>query len=296
MSIIIETAESGSLNFGAQGGGQKLVMFFDGYDDPADVWLAALSQTGPYLNGFIRNDIAVEPEGGLAWRVTVSYGTSGVGGGPYPLGGPASDNAPVSPPTGDPGGGNATDSTVLTQGFRFGIAFNSQKFTQSLATISSTTDGIDPVTDFKQAIGVGQDGKVEGCDVPAAPKVTFERQVARATVTVGYFKTLRNLVGKTNNATFFSQAVGEVLYLGCDAEYQQSSGWSLTHKFGCEENKAGIVVSPSITVANKKGWEYLWVAYKEVIDSNGKITTVPFQANVERVFDSGNFANLEIGV
>lgn len=309
MPLTIETAESRAANFGANGGGEKLVYTLDGYTDEAVVYAIGYTSTPAYLNGFIRNDIAVEPLGGLAWRLTVSYGTTGMGGGPYPLGGPSSDGAPISPPSGDPGGGDASDSTELRQGFSFGLTFNSRKLLQSISTVSVTVmDGtagghtVNPNTtaipaggrDFKRAIGVGADGKVEGCEVPQSPLAPFKIQIGRAAVTIGFFKTLRSLVGKTNNAIFYSQAIGEMLYLGCDAEYQQSSGWTLTHNFGAEENRTNIEVNSFLTVPAKKGWEYMWYAYKEVT-TNGLISTIPFQVNVEKVFDSGDFSLIQCG-
>lgn len=313
-TVTIETVESGTANFGAQGGGQKAVWIVDGYTSEVTVYNLGLVISGPYLNGFIRNDVAVEPLGGKVWKITVTYGTTGMGGGPYPLGGPLNDGAPITPPTGDPGGGNSTDSTELTEGFSFGIAFTNQKYYQSLQTVSvtvatggaggttvtSTLPALTPASiplpgrDFKQAIGVA-DGRVEGFEAPPVTGLNMGRGVGRASVTVAYKKVLEGMVGRTNNAQFFDYAAGEALYLGCDAEYQQSSGWRLDHRIVGNRNKTNISISSQILVPAKKGFEALWVAYRDEI-SNGLITTVPVQANVEKIFEAGNFANLEIGV
>ena len=54
---------------------------------------------------------------------------------------------------------------------------------------------------------------------------------------------------------------------------------------GDERLTTDAVGRTTITVPARKGWEYLWVAYKEIKDSNGLITTVPYQATVEQVPD-----------
>jgi hypothetical protein len=280
-----ETHESREVQYGAQGGREPLIFTAIGSTDEAEVYAQAQADTPTHINGFVRQDIRLRPLGGPVWRVEVEYGTTGLGGGDQPTG---------QTPTNPDGPG---DGTPLTSGFSFGIAFNSITLTQSITTISATRRGGGVARDFKQAIGVGLDGRVDGCQVPPTPKMTFQRTVARAVVNMPYLRTIRSLCGRVNNAAFYGQQAGEVLYLGCDGQYTQGEGWSLTHKFGCEENRIAITVCDGLVVPAKLGFHYLWVAYEEVTDlATGLTSSVPFQANVEQVLEEANFALIEIGV
>ena len=79
-----------------------------------------------------------------------------------------------------------------------------------------------------------------------------------------------------------------------DGQYTQGEGWSLTHKFGSQENQINITICAGLIVPAKKGFEYLWVAYEEIIDGTD-LVEVPAAAYVEQVFKTGNMALIEIG-
>lgn len=285
MAIVMkETHESRKLHYGANGGGTSIIGFAFGSTDEAAIYAFALTYSPPTLNGFIRNDIQVDPLGGDCWKVAVEYGTTGQGGGDQPTG---------TTPT--PPSGPADDTTPLTSGFSFSLTPFSTHITHSLATVfAMKPDGTDAPS-FDGAIGVDEEGKVEGCDIPPAATFTFKRTVARATVTRGYLKTLRTLCGRTNDAPFYGFETCEVLYTGCDGQFTQGEGWSLTHTFGSEENVAdvGLAGFEDIDIP-KKGFEYLWVYYEWVI-RDGKRIKVPAAAYVEQVLKSGDFAGLDIG-
>ena len=68
------------------------------------------------------------------------------------------------------------------------------------------------------------------------------------------------------------------------------SGWTRA-----SPNRTNIVIG-EITVASKKGWEYLWVRYADAEDAAAKaIVKVPVAAYVEKVYEEGDFAALGIG-
>lgn len=287
-----EDPESRDLHYGSQGGGQTLrfTAITTAGESEVLVYLHALVNTPPYFNGFIRQDIKVTRKGAPhLFGVLVEYGTTGVGGGDQPLGGPGGDGGPPATPTAP-----AADNTPLASGYAFSIRAPRLHLTQSRATVASYKRGGGPAPDFKRAIGVDKDGKPEGCDVPPDPRFTFKRTVARATVTPGYLETLEALAGRPNDAPFYGRAAGEVLYLAADGQYTQGDGWSITHEFGVEANETGIAICAGLDGIAKKGWEYLWVLYEEVRDGN-KVLTVPAAAYVEEVLRPAPFHLIEIG-
>ena len=117
-----------------------------------------------------------------------------------------------------------------------------------------------------------------------------------ATVTAGYKATLFSLTGKTNSAAFKGCAIGECLFLGASGSKRGTGDWEITFKFAASPNKTNIVIGGNITVASKKGWEYLWIRYHDVVDDTvNMIVKRPCGAYVEKVYDEGNFSSLGIG-
>lgn len=294
MSIsMFEEPDSRDLHYGANGGGQtvRLNAITTAGETESQVWLFALLNSPPYFNGFIRNDIKVRRKGAPhLFSVEVEYGTTGVGGGDQPLGGAGNDGGPPATPSG-PG----ADTTPLTSGYSFSIRAPQLHLLQSIKNISRTARAGQAVIDHGGAIGVGKDGKIEGCDVPPQPSMTFKRTVGRADVTAAYLRTLRNLVGKVNNAEFYKQAKGEMIFLAAEGQFTQGDGWSITHEFGGEQNRVNIGIdNNAIVVPAKEGFEYLWVEFRER-DTGGNLAPVAAVAHVEQVFEYGDFSLIEIG-
>ena len=71
-------------------------------------------------------------------------------------------------------------------------------------------------------------------------------------------------------------------------------------EFAASPNETNIQVGSGdnlITVASKKGWEYLEVLYKEGTETiGGRVIQIPAQANVHRIFNEKDFSKLKIGV
>ena len=96
---------------------------------------------------------------------------------------------------------------------------------------------------------------------------------------------------------FRGWAPGEVLFLGAVVRKQdnQEDPWSITYRFAVERNRFNFAVG-SIVVAEKLGWDYMWVRYSAVDDGiTNAILRVPVAAYVEQVYDAANFALLGIG-
>jgi hypothetical protein len=292
MSIRIrERPDSRQLHYGAQGGGETLrynVITTAG-ESQAEVWLYVLSQTGPYLDGFIRNDLSVNPVGGPLWTADVEYGTTGVGGGDEPLGGAGSDGGTPPAPS-DPAG----DSDPLPNSWSFNISAPHVHLTQSLETLSSYLRGsADPPPDFAGKIGVGKDNKVEGCDIPPESAFKFSRSWARPNVTLEYYRRLAALAGCTNSTPIFGFEEGEVLFLSASGQGTEGDKWSISAEFGVSFNDVilsdgicpGLPESPA-TIA-KPGFAYLWIYDTESKDGT-TVVIQPGAAYVEKVLGTGD--------
>jgi len=89
-----------------------------------------------------------------------------------------------------------------------------------------------------------------------------------------------------------SFAEGEVLFLGASGSPRGDDSWEITLRFAASPNATDIPVG-GITVPGKKGWEYLWVQYKDAKDTNAKcIVKKPKRVIVDRVYDAGDFSLL----
>ena len=110
--------------------------------------------------------------------------------------------------------------------------------------------------------------------------------------TAAYKGKLFALTGKTNAGAFKGLAIGEGLFLGASGTQQGKGDWSITFNFAGSPNKTNL----TITGIAKKGWEYLWVRYKDKKDGSTNLPVkVPASVHVERVYESGNFGDLGIG-
>jgi len=59
-------------------------------------------------------------------------------------------------------------------------------------------------------------------------------------------------------------------------------------------NQAQLKIG-DLTIANKRGWDYLWVSYKTAVAANGKsLVKKPAAAYVEKVYPDGDFSTLGI--
>lgn len=315
MARLRETWDSRRVRVSATGGGTTWKGVLWGTFDEAEAYETARVNTPLTLQGFVREDIDVQPLGGGHWSVSVEYGTRGLGGsGDIPVGADPGSGGP------DPGGGGGgggynpsqpTGDEALTGGFSFSIEPPSYRITQALSTYSrtkrgaTTNDDPNPARSFKGAINVQPDGRVEGAELPPRPESTWQRTVFRPAMSLDYYRTLVSIAGRVNASDWYGFKSGEVYYYGCEAQYTKD-GWTITHKFGFSPNVTepieicdGLTVeAPDQPAGNdvvKEGFMYLWVAYEEIADDNGLTVTVPEAAYVERVLPYADFTAIGIG-
>ncbi len=233
--------------------------------------ILATSSTASTYGDLIRKSITLEPvhvdtanPDACIWEVTVQYG----------------------------------EDDELEEGessYSFDTGGGSQHITQALSHVASYAPSGETAPDFKGAIGATENA-VEGVDI-TVPAYTFSEThiLPNSDVTAAYKGKLFALTGKTNNATFKGFAIGECLFLGASGSKRGKGDWEITFRFAASPNKTGLTVG-SITGIAKKGWEYLWVRYKDAVDATaGALVKEPMAVYIEKVYEEGDFADLGIG-
>lgn len=259
-----------------------LMYVLNGTSDDAEARAAFLAAIPAQFFGLRFQNIDVEPVGGLFWRASAKYDSrvteeqAGQGG--------TDPTTPLDVPG---------QNDPLGAEYAFDITAVTEKITQSKQTISKTKRGGGLAPDNQKAIGVTIDGEVEGCD-RMSPH--FEWSVTRifGFVTLQYFQSLYALVGTTNNAQFYGFPIGTLLFIGASLQARDTQKVTMTYKFAARPNEVNIAICDNLTVPAKKGWEYLWVSYKNVADAN-KLFMQPDAAYVERIYDSSDFTLIGIG-
>ncbi len=262
MPAITETYDSGKATDGKEQSRERRYVVVDA-EYESDV-LTLVKITAPTtLSDLRRGEIVVTPLGGGVWECTVPY--DGV------------DEENESQWTFDTGGGTV-------------------HIAQSLSTVGkySYTEAVTP-PDFKGAIGVNGDN-VAGTDI-TVPVFNFSEthRIPADSVTGSYKLALFGLTGRVNSASFKGFATGEVLFLGASGSLKGLGEWEICFKFAASPNVTNLQLG-EITVAAKKGWEYLWVRFDDQEDGAAKtLVKRPIAAYVEKVYEYGNFSALGIG-
>lgn len=179
----------------------------------------------------------------------------------------------------------------------FNTTGGTAKIKQSLDTVDQAGD----FSDYDNAINVSNNGgnlSVDGVDI-VIPVYSFSinKYFEADDVDTAYKGDLFELTGRVNNATFKGLLAGECLFLGANGNQQSNGDWQITFNFSGSPNETNFAVNPSAGSAaltvDKKGWEYLWVEYKEQKDETSKkLKKVVSAAYVEKVYKTGDFSKL----
>jgi hypothetical protein len=259
---------------GSRGGsGDELVIFDvlgipDGLGDPTvgGARLEVLA-VAPAIAGLFIQKIGHKPRGGFRWLFTIEYGTR----------------------------------PKLTN--QIGIEFEVSTVNQKILTSLETVGTYGGTRDFKKAIGVSKD-RVDGCEVPI-PEASFvlKKWFKPASLSITFFTTALALAGKTNNATFYGLPEGTLIFKGLGASWiydlatdpNDQEPVEVPARFAFSPNLGEHTIA-GITIAAKKGWEYLWPYFEDDVDATNKLLVEkPAQINRERVLESANFATLGFG-
>lgn len=177
--------------------------------------------------------------------------------------------------------------------YQFDTSGGSQHITHSRATIA--TYGGAGAPDCAGAIG--WDGTtVHGVDIKV-PIYSFSEThyLAAATVSAAYKAALFAATGTVNSATFKGFAAGEVLFEGASgAAKTDDYMWEITYKFAASQNATGLTVG-AITGIAKKGWEYMWVRYRDSEDGTVGLIPKAIGVYIEQVYRTSDFSLIGIG-
>lgn len=174
----------------------------------------------------------------------------------------------------------------------FDTGGGTQTITQSLGTTSYAAVGVNK-PDFKGAINFDGE-RVNGAEI-TVPTFQWSETHRLESVTPAYFGILFAATGKINDDAFRGFAAGEVLLLGVSGNRIKNGEWDMTFRFSAQENKANVAIG-DITVTEKRGWDFIWIRYKDSVDAgagNARIQ-VPNVAYVEEVYEEYDFDNLAL--
>jgi hypothetical protein len=186
------------------------------------------------------------------------------------------------------------DNEELQQGessYQFETGGGTKQVSYALATTKYPASAPD------MANAVNFDGeKINGVEVQA-PVFNFSEThvLPAATVTGAYKLALFNATGKVNGGPFKGFAQGEVLFLGASGSKRGDDDWEIAFRFAASPNAAGLSVT-GVSVASKRGWEYLWVNWcKEVDGATNALKPKAAGVYVQQVYEYADFSTLGIG-
>lgn len=177
--------------------------------------------------------------------------------------------------------------------YSFDTTGGTAHITQSLDTKGSYVAAGDVADDFKQAIGVTEDGNVEGTNVTIGRYAWAERHfLALTLVTESYKLLLATMTGGVNLDYFRAFAPGEVEFKGARGRQRGNQDVDLSFHFEASPNIVGGSVGDIHGIV-KGGHEYAWVRYAK--DTGVRMVPKPVQVNVEQVQYEWPFVLLGIG-
>lgn len=172
------------------------------------------------------------------------------------------------------------------------LEFDTTGGTQHITHSRQTIQRYGRNVNYQNGIGV-TDTDIEGVDI-VVPVFSFTKRriIPTSWMSDAYITTLYTMTGKTNNSTFWIFEAGELLFMGAQGGKKGYEQWEVSFKFAASPNVTGLSVGDISGIA-KKGWEYLWVRYKESED-NGRLVKTPETVIIERVYNAGNFNSLGV--
>lgn len=317
MSVeVIEVTDSRSFGVGfTDGTGQRdFVVREAGESDPITAIVLAVAALAPfYWNNMARQEFRVDNQGSGIYKVAVPYkynaasgGGDGTGTGTNSGAMPDPTQPPGAPGTG-PGGsdpsttppGPASEDAKVGANFTMEIGGRPPKLYTSINTLSSHGLSGAAAPDFKGALNVQADGKVEGLDVPD-PASTFTMSFKADYCTWKYIKRLISLVWKVNESDWYTFKADEACFMGASLKTDDQGRVDVSMRIGFDpegviEQNAVRVGLPNADVS-KPGWHYVWTAFRTEFDSVAKRSTErPFALYVEKVLPSADFGLLGVG-
>jgi hypothetical protein len=242
------------------------------YDDAKAYWIANGATT---YDGLPRESYSIEPVDWQLWQVKATFATQGL-----------LSRSPTP----------ARPTTTSTPVVNFSIATETTRVRAAIAkTASAVVSGM-TAPDFGTLVNVNESG-VEGVDIRVPTMRRSETWLKPASaVTDSFINGLHDLAGTVNSSSFRSRAAGEVLFIGADGSRIEGDQYQITYQFDIRPNETSVTVSPGLTLATLKGWEYAWVYYEpQIDDSAGRVIRDPVAAYAMQVYASSTWTALGIG-
>jgi hypothetical protein len=265
MSVVIEEIGQ-ELARGQSPSGRRRLQI-TGTDDKTTAYSLAAAATASIWGGLVKQNVRVREVGDSIWKAEVQYGVAEQG-----------ESGDVS--------------------WSFEIGSETLHITQAVEHIASYAPDGETAPDHKGAIGVRRDGSgvtVDGTDI-IVPVFTWEETHYVAYETVAshsYIETLEQRVATMNSGAFRIWESYELLLLGVSGAKRGEEPVALTFRFASSRTESNIAVGDDITVAEKKGHDYLWIEYQQEDDDVSKtLTSRPLAAHVERVYDATDWSSL----
>jgi hypothetical protein len=154
------------------------------------------------------------------------------------------------------------------------------------------------------AIGVTESG-IEGVDC-VIPKISLKakRKFKTSDLPSDYLDSLEQLTGRTNEAAFdivywgqiYAFEIGELLFMGGVVSIATETELEVDCTFEGSRDRLtadanGLNLQGFTAPISKAGWDYIWFQHHNAT-SNGMRTKKVRQANVDRVYDKGDFTVL----
>lgn len=182
----------------------------------------------------------------------------------------------------------------------FNVSTETLKVVKSLETISITPrNGLGgrafvPTTSFGGLVGVSSEG-VAGADIVVGSfSFNIRTYPLTSTITIPLAQALLDLTGRVNSTDFLTFAEGEILYLGATADVRDGDKrTALTHSFVASPNLTDIDAT-DFPVIPKKGFEYVWTYYRDLIDETEIAKQIPDYIIVEKMYRGADLNNLGI--
>lgn len=270
-AVIVERWDSrgGQADATGQGSGASLTWVVIGTYDEVEVRSLIEAELPAYYRHWPFQSYTLDYKGGDVWHVESQYGHGQAG----------------------------------EQEITFNTTGGTQHVSQSLSTTAYQPPGGGAAPpSFKNAIGVNGES-VEGVDktVPVFSFSVTAQVPYAALLGTALIGNLHDLTGAVNQAAFRGFERGEVLFLGAQCTFRTplvpvsdpNLTVPVTYQFSSSKNQTGLTIG-DIENVSKKGWEYLWIRYKDSTDAN-TLVKIPAFVYVEQVYRYGDFTKLGLG-
>ena len=172
---------------------------------------------------------------------------------------------------------------------------------QALEHIADFNKDDDSPPNHKGAIGVTDDGDVQGCDIIVPAFAWTEKYILPSATTDWMYsvQVLRKLTGTVNDTNFRGIDARGVLFKGASIRWstREPDRKEITFKFAAQERRADFKMG-DIEHITKEAWDYLWCEYTTTYDKDSKpprVLRTVVAVHTERVYEENNFGLLGVG-